>query len=148
METVTTTELAKKYNKTNATINHILKGNDIKPVSVGDHNCLIWDKSVEDIIEDVLESESRQVNAKQYAKELNISYDNMKEILKQFGIKDTHKMFRSKRIEEYVQRMKKEQPKMTIAQLKILHPLVTDERCFNINWWPKVTPKCFEDIDK
>lgn len=148
MEIVTTTELAKKFNKTNAAINHILKGNDLKPVSVGDHNCLIWDKSVEDIIEDVLESETRHVNAKQYAEELKVPYDTFREILKQFGITDTHKMFRNKRIEEYVQRMKKEQPKMTLRQLKILHPLVTDDRCFNINWWPETTPKCFEDLGK
>lgn len=27
------------------------------------------------------------------------------------------------------------------------HPLVTDERCFRLNWWPDVTPRCFEDLD-
>ena len=71
---------------------------------------------------------------------------HIQEILKQFDIKDTHRMYRNKQIEEYIKRMKKEQPKMTLQQLKILHPLVTDERCFNINYWPEVEPKCFEDL--
>ena len=27
------------------------------------------------------------------------------------------------------------------------HPLVTDKRCLNLNWWPDITPKCFMDLD-
>jgi virulence-associated protein VapD len=146
LESISTTYLANKYNRTNASITHILHDNGIEPVGLGDHNGLLWSPDAEDIIRKTVEEYDRQVNAKQYAKELNISYDNMKAILKQFGIKDTHKMYRSKKIEEYVKKMKKEQPKMTIEQLKILHPLVTDERCFNINYWPESMPKCFEDL--
>lgn len=146
MESISTTYLANKYNRANASITHILHDNGIEPIGQGDHNGLLWSPDAEDIIRKAVEEYDRQVNAKQYAKELNISYDSMKEILKQFGIKDTHKMYRSKKIEEYVKKMNKEQPKMTIQQLKILHPLVTDERCFNINYWPDPLPKCFEDL--
>lgn len=27
------------------------------------------------------------------------------------------------------------------------HPLVTDRRCLNINWWPDVVPDCFKEVD-
>lgn len=146
MESISTTFLSTKYNRSNATICHILRDRGIEPVDIGDHNCLIWDSSVEDIVRETIEKETRQVNAKQYAEELKVSYEWFKEVLKHFGIKDSHKMYRNKQIEEYVIRQKKEQPKMTLSQLKILHPLVTDERCFNINWWPDTEPVCFKDL--
>ena len=146
METVTTTYLAEKYNRSNATITHILHAKGIEHVDIGNHNCLIWDSSVDEIIKETIESEDRQVNAKQYAAELKVSYEWFKEVLKHFGIKDSHRMYRNKQIEEYVIRQKKEQPKMTLSQLKILHPLVTDDRCFNINWWPTTEPVCFKDL--
>lgn len=146
MEYISTTQLAEKYNRTNASITHILHDNGIEPIGLGDHNGLLWSPDAEDVIRKTVEEYDRQVNAKQYAEELKVPYDTMKEILKQFGIKDTHKMYRSKKIEEYVKKMKKEQPKMTIEQLKILHPLVTDERCFNINYWPATEPVCFKDL--
>ena len=28
-----------------------------------------------------------------------------------------------------------------------LHPLVTDKRCLNLNWWPDVVPNCFKELD-
>jgi hypothetical protein len=28
-----------------------------------------------------------------------------------------------------------------------LHPLVTDKRCLNFNWWPDVVPNCFKELD-
>lgn len=30
---------------------------------------------------------------------------------------------------------------------KEAHPLVTDERCLRLNWWPDTVPKCFEDLE-
>lgn len=146
MESISTTYLANKYNRANASIAHILHDNGVEPVGLTDHNGLLWSPDAEDIIRKAVEEYDRQVNAKQYAEELKVPYETMREILKQFGIKDTHKMYRSKKIEEYVHKMKKEQPKMTTEQLKILHPLVTDEKCFNINYWPEDMPKCFEEL--
>lgn len=32
----------------------------------------------------------------------------------------------------------------TLEELRREHPLVTDDRCFNLNWWPEVTPINFE----
>ena len=44
--------------------------------------------------------------------------------------------------------MKKKAPSLTIEQLKELHPLVTDERCFRLTWFPETVPKGFEDVEK
>lgn len=27
-----------------------------------------------------------------------------------------------------------------------LHPLVTDKRCLNLNWWPDIVPDCFKEL--
>lgn len=32
-------------------------------------------------------------------------------------------------------------------RLKKEHPLVTDVRCFNLNWWPDIIPDCFKVSD-
>lgn len=37
--------------------------------------------------------------------------------------------------------------KYTIEELKQMHPLVTDDRCFKLSYWPEVMPKCFEDLE-
>lgn len=34
----------------------------------------------------------------------------------------------------------------SIEELKRLHPLVTDERCFKLNWWPEVIPNNLIDF--
>ena len=28
------------------------------------------------------------------------------------------------------------------------HPLVTDKRCLNLNWWPDVVPDCFKESEE
>lgn len=35
--------------------------------------------------------------------------------------------------------------KMTVEELKAGHPLVTDERCFRLEWFPDIVPVCFLD---
>lgn len=37
--------------------------------------------------------------------------------------------------------------KYTLEELKQMHPLVTDERCFKMSFWPETLPKCFEDLE-
>ena len=34
----------------------------------------------------------------------------------------------------------------SLEQLRAEHPLVKDDRCFNINWWPNTVPKVYEEI--
>jgi len=145
LEYITTTQLAEKYGRSNAAISHILHSKGIEPVDIGDHNCLLWEMAAEDVIRKSIEEETRQVTVKQYAEELKVSEEWLKEILKHFGITD-NKLFRSKKVEEYVMKQKREQPKLTLEQMKMLHPLVKDERCFNINYWPATEPVCFKDL--
>lgn len=40
-----------------------------------------------------------------------------------------------------------EEKASAIEELRKLHPLVTDDRCFLRNWWPDTVPKCFEDLE-
>lgn len=34
-----------------------------------------------------------------------------------------------------------------LEQLRKEHPLVKDDRCFRLNWWPVTRPACFDDED-
>ena len=34
-----------------------------------------------------------------------------------------------------------------LEEAEALHPLVTDKRCLNLNWWPDVVPECFKELD-
>ena len=43
--------------------------------------------------------------------------------------------------------MKVVKPELTLDEMKKLHPLVTEERFLNLNYWPDITPKCFADLD-
>ena len=38
--------------------------------------------------------------------------------------------------------------KLDLEKLKSEHPLVTDERCFHLSWFPDTEPKNFEEIEK
>ena len=33
-----------------------------------------------------------------------------------------------------------------LEEAETLHPLVTDKRCLNLNWWPDVVPECFKEL--
>ena len=39
-----------------------------------------------------------------------------------------------------------EEENKNIAEMKREHPLVTDERCFKLNYWPETVPNCLEDF--
>ena len=39
----------------------------------------------------------------------------------------------------------KEEVQEDVEELKKAHPLVRDERLFNLNYWPDVVPVCFEE---
>ena len=41
---------------------------------------------------------------------------------------------------------KKTETTAAIEEAAALHPLVTDKRCLNLNWWPDVIPECFKEI--
>jgi predicted transcriptional regulator len=65
--------------------------------------------------------------------------------------KDSLEKFRNILDEMQDKRSKWEQKKAeaTAAELEeaeTLHPLVTDKRCLNLNWWPDVVPECFKEL--
>lgn len=34
-----------------------------------------------------------------------------------------------------------------VEAIKAMHPLVTDDRCFVLEWWPDTIPVCFKDME-
>ena len=45
-------------------------------------------------------------------------------------------------------RMEKARDKKKKIMILDEHPLVTDKRCLDLNWWPDITPSCFADLDE
>ena len=51
---------------------------------------------------------------------------------------------RNQKVEEVVEKTNEEK----LEELKKEHPLVTDEKCFILSWFPDTKPKNFEEIEK
>ena len=64
--------------------------------------------------------------------------------------KDSLEKFRNILDEMQDKRTKWEQKKTeataALEEAETLHPLVTDKRCLNLNWWPDVVPECFKEL--
>ena len=43
-------------------------------------------------------------------------------------------------------KQKKAEATAELEEAETLHPLVTDKRCLNLNWWPDVVPECFKEL--
>lgn len=149
MEHFTTTQLAERYGRDNSSIVNILKSKGIKTVGEGDHNVKLWGEDADKFLSEYMMNDNI-ISANKYAKELGIPANEFKVILKSVGIHNFQKVHRSKKVMDAVEQYRKDTSapvkSLSIDQLKILHPLVTDERCFNINYWPDPMPKCFEDL--
>ena len=51
---------------------------------------------------------------------------------------------RSEREEEIIEKTKEEK----LEELKKEHPLVNDEKCFTLSWFPKTVPSVFEEEEE
>lgn len=64
--------------------------------------------------------------------------------------KESLEQFRNILDEMQDKRAKWEQKKAEVTaaleEAEALHPLVTDKRCLNLNWWPDVVPDCFKEL--
>ena len=64
--------------------------------------------------------------------------------------KDSLEKFRNILDEMQDKRAKWEQKRTeataALEEAETLHPLVTDKRCLNLNWWPDVVPECFKEL--
>lgn len=47
--------------------------------------------------------------------------------------------------EAEIRKVKEKAKQEELARLKKEHPLVTDERCFNLNWWPENVLHSYEE---
>lgn len=42
---------------------------------------------------------------------------------------------------------KREAFQLQLIELKKEHPLVTDDRCFKLSWFPDIVPDCFKEVN-
>jgi hypothetical protein len=43
---------------------------------------------------------------------------------------------------------KKTEVEQSLEQLKAEHPLIQDERCFKLSWWPDTVPDCYKEFEE
>jgi hypothetical protein len=43
---------------------------------------------------------------------------------------------------------KQQKPKLTLEEMKALHPLVKDERYFKTSYFPDTVPECFKENEE
>lgn len=67
------------------------------------------------------------------------SYDAVREIKEYFEAKKSKER-------QAIIRQKLLEKELTDEEAETLHPLVTDKRCLNLNWWPDVVPECFKEL--
>ena len=120
---------------------------------------------------DIPEDTQKLFTTDEVGKILNVKPSNISSMVYRYGIKKIIKTTNKGRtyyfdykamreIKAYFDRRNKEREakglqrleaepteKYSIEELKKLHPLVTDERCFLMSYWPETLPKCFEDLE-
>lgn len=149
MEYFTTTQLSERYRRDNSTIVNILKSGGIEAVGEGEHNVKLWGENADIYLSKYVVSETA-TSANKYAKELGVPANEFKVILKSLGIHNFQRVRRSMKVMNAVEQYKKDTATvktLPLEEMKLLHPLVTDERCFQFNYWPDTEPICFKDLD-
>ena len=146
-EYISTTELAKKYGHTPATIISYLesKGYQSTDVMIGCHHCKGWTPEAEECLR--IHSEklrSTKLTFAEYVAVLNTDMNTFLQALQDLHITAINQTNRNPELDIRVREIMKENQ---INVDKSEHPLVTDENCFRLSYWPDIVPKCFEDLD-
>ena len=143
---ITTTELSKKYGRVSSTVISFLKkkGYEPKDIVINSHHQWIW--PIEAYKEfDNIKSEDEFILLDDYAKELGIEKKTLIYFLRKHGRNGVTYTTLSKKIEDDIKSYFSKKPEPVLN--KADHPLVKDDRFFDINYWPETVPKCFEDLD-
>lgn len=150
------TELAKLTGFDVSKISNYLRNNGFIPVDVAENNQNVWEEECLDF----LMKKKHEMSIKDtilltsLSAAFNIKCDTIRNIFKSKRIEPvevTMNNITGNKIERYPSEAKK----ILIEYLDTLkidkpddHPLVIDQRCLRLNWWPKIMPKCFEDLDE
>lgn len=121
---------------------------------------------------DIPEDTQKLFTTDEVGKILNVKPSNISSMAYRYGIKKIIKATNKGRtyyfdykamreIKDYFDRRNKEREakglqrleaelteKYSIEELKKLHPLVTDERCFRMSYWPETLPNCFKNLEE
>ena len=77
-----------------------------------------------------------------YAKELGVEKKTLIYFLRKHGRNGVTYTTRSKKIEDDIKSYFSKKPELAVNKAE--HPLVKDDKFFDINYWPETVPKCFE----
>lgn len=90
---------------------------------------------------------------RELADRANVSIPTIRNIAHRLGIEHEVKyvgegrtaIYKHEDAERILAQIKKPVKKVVPERLRQEHPLVTDMRCFDFNWWPDPQPKCFKE---
>lgn len=112
------------------------------------------------LIKNILDrtNEEKKYTTLAIATKLGLPIEKLREILRKYPVphgkaKDGQNIYteeNAKLVEENVQiyfGLKKKREAETLESLMKKHPLVKDERCFELSYFPDPTPDCFRDCD-
>lgn len=147
MEYISTTELSKRYGHTPSTVIAYLerKGFKATDIIINSHHVKGWTTEAEECLRKHEENlRSTKLTFAEYVAVLNTDMNTFLQALQDLHITAQNQTNRNPEIDLRVKEiMKENQTKVD----KTEHPLVTDEECFRLSYWPDTVPKCFEDLD-
>lgn len=147
MEYTSTTELAKRYGHTPSTVIAYLERRGFKStdIVINSHHMKGWTPEAVECFERHEKSlRSTKLTFTEYVAVLNTDMNTFLQALQDLHITAQNSTNRNPEIDIRVREIMKENQ---INVDKSEHPLVTDERCFKLSYWPDTVPKCFEDLD-
>lgn len=155
--TYTSTELSKLTGIENNQISKILRRLGYSPLASGDHNCHIWQEECLEILlqkQNEIVEDNKTILLTSLASSFNITVPEARAILDSKGIvpiETNNAVISGNKYERYPI----ESREILIRyfdDLKVAdedeHPLVINKAFLRTSFFPDVTPKCFEDLDK
>ena len=145
-EYTSTTELARKYGHTPSTVISYLKRRGFKStdIVINSHHMKGWTPEAVECFERHEKSlRSTKLTFAEYVAVLNTDMNTFLQALQDLHITAQNSTNRNPELDTRVREIMKENQ---INIDKSEHPLVTDENCFRLAYWPDTVPKCFEDL--
>lgn len=143
--TYTTKDLVKESGYVNSTIVNIMERSGIKPVKTGYNGLKYWPEEALEIV--LRHKETKNTIALSTLSQLyDMSFESIRKALSAEGIEPTYSTKKNVFYPYKSKYVLKDYAKTYGFDNEKEHPLVKDKRMLNINYWPNVVPKCFEDL--
>ena len=144
----TTTQLSQMTGYSSSGVTTNLDKAGYKPLDIGDHGLKIWADECLDVL---LEKRNtpvvkEEIGIGMVAAKFKLTRGCIREIAKKYNIEP---ICYKKHMEVYpycIYDIVKNHLDITKVENEDEHPLVTDKRFLRVDFFPDVTPKCFEDL--